>query len=176
MITKSAAAVVGATMRGVIATFGTTIYIVVLSNRLAMTTPERVPGALTQAGLPASSIAGFIAAIPTGSCANVPGVSPVIISAGVTAYKHALVLAYRTVFLTTLAFSGTILAMSFAYPGFDNKMPNETTAILRGRKERAKVIQRLEQNTSEPAQKGDSEIEEVESQHIEEKSHVTRVK
>lgn len=31
---------VGATMRGVVATFGTTIYVLVLSNRLAMTMPQ----------------------------------------------------------------------------------------------------------------------------------------
>lgn len=163
---------IAATMRGVIATFGTTIYIVVLTNRLETTIPQQVPGALIEAGLPASSIPAFIAGISKGSFAGVPGVTQSIISVGVLAYKQALVLAYRTVFLTTLAFSGLILVLSIFYPNFDNRMPNETVAILRGRKQRAAVIQRLKEKDMQHIHNTNLDGIESQSHHLAEKQQL----
>lgn len=133
---------VAATLRGVVATFGSAIYVLVLKNRLATTIPQQVPPALIQAGLPVSSIPAFIAALSTGTFGEVPGVTEAIIIAGRLAFGQAQVLAYRTVFLTTLAFSGPILILSFFYPNFDNKMTNQTVALLHDRKGVAGVNRR----------------------------------
>lgn len=160
---------VGATMRGVVATLGSTIYVVVLQNRLATTIPHEVPAALVKAGLPVSSIPAFIKTLSTGTFATVPGVTTTIISAGEMAYKQAQVLAYRTVFLTTLAFSGPILILSFFYPNFDNKMSNQTVALLRGRKERAKVNLRHSQSPVDDVSFNGSKGH---IQHVEEESQV----
>lgn len=132
---------VAATMRGVIATLGTAVYVSVLSNRLAQTIPQEVPKALIGADLPASSIEAFIGAISTGSFDDVPGATESIIAVGTAAYKQALALAYRTVFLTTLAFGLLTIILSFFYPNFDDRMPNETVAILRNKKDRAAIEQ-----------------------------------
>jgi hypothetical protein len=157
---------VGATLRGVVATLGSTIYVVVLQNRLAVTIPQKVPTALVSAGLPASSIPAFIQALSTGKFAAVPDATAAIISAGQLAYKQAQVLAYRSVFLTTLAFSVPIIILSIFYPNLDNKMTNQTVALLRGKKERADVILRHQQspanvvnvNGSKGNIEGDSEV------------------
>ncbi|KAH7088006.1 fungal trichothecene efflux pump [Paraphoma chrysanthemicola] len=128
---------VAATLRGVFATFGAAIYVLVLRTRLTTTIPQQVPPALIRAGLPVSSIPAFIAAFQTGEFAKIPGVSASIIQAGTLAYDQAQVLAYRTVFLTTLAFSGPILILSFFWPDLDKKMTNHTAAFLHTRKDKA---------------------------------------
>ncbi|KAH7077475.1 fungal trichothecene efflux pump [Paraphoma chrysanthemicola] len=130
---------VAATLRGVFATFGSAIYVLVLRTRLTTTIPQQVPPALIRAGLPVSSIPAFIAAFQTGEFANIPGVSASIIQAGSLAYAQAQVLAYRTVFLTTLAFSGPILILSFFWPDLDKKMTNHTVALLHSRKNKAEL-------------------------------------
>ena len=135
---------IAATMRGVIATLGTTVYVVVLTNRLQVTIPQEVPRAAIGAGLPASSIEAFIGAISTGSFEGIPGVTQSFIAVGVAAYKQALVLAYRTVFLSTLGFGLLVVILSFFYPDFDDRMPNETVALIRDRKERTAIKHQLE--------------------------------
>jgi hypothetical protein len=135
---------VGATTRGVGATIATTIYIVVLSNRLATTIPAVVPPALVEAGLPASSVAGFIQGFTTGSFEGVPGVTQQIIDIGSRAYKQAQVDAFRTIFLVSIAFVGTIIVLSLFYPDLDSKMTNDVGALLRGKKEREDFIHDIE--------------------------------
>ena len=58
--------------------------------------------------------------------------------------KQALVLAYRTVFLSTLGFGLLVVILSFFYPDFDDRMPNETVALIRDRKERTAIKHQLE--------------------------------
>lgn len=121
---------VGATTRATVATFATTVYVVVLNARLTTTISEEVIPALAQTDLPAASYAGFISGLSTGSFTGVPGVTPETIAVGVLAFKHALILAFRTVFLTSIAFSGLVLILSCFFPNLDNKMTNRVTAIL----------------------------------------------
>jgi hypothetical protein len=135
---------VGATIRGVVATIATTIYVVVLSNRLETTIPAIVPPALMKAGLPASSIEGFIEGIGAGSFAGVVGITPAIIAAGTAAYKQAQVEAFRTIFLVAIGFSGSVLILTFFFPNLKEKMTNDVGALLRDKKERQRVIHDIE--------------------------------
>lgn len=96
-----------------------------LSNRLAQTIPAIVPPALVDAGLPSSSVTAFLGAITTGSFDAVPGISPSIIAAGVRAYQEASVQAYKTVFLTTLAFSGIGIVMSYWCQNVDSLLSGD---------------------------------------------------
>lgn len=125
-----AAVGVGATMRATVATFATTVYVVVLNARLTTTIPEVVVPALAETDLPAASYAGFISGLSAGSFTGVPGVTPETIAVGVLAFRHALILAFRTVFLTTIAFGGLVLILSCFFPNLDNMMTDSVTAIL----------------------------------------------
>jgi hypothetical protein len=109
------------------------VYTVVLSNRLATTIPGQVPKALTAAGLPSSSVAGFLTAYTTGTQAAfdaVQGLTPAILTKGTTAYKNASADAYRTVFLTTLAFSGIGIILTWFAPDVDKKLTREVAVTL----------------------------------------------
>jgi len=121
---------VGSTLRATVATVATTIYVTVLTNRLATTIPQQVVPALAKTSLPATSYAGLIAGFSTGSFSGVAGATPEIIAIGLAAYRQALVLAFRTVFLTTIAFSGCVLILSFFFPNLDNKMTNKVQTTL----------------------------------------------
>lgn len=130
---------IAATLRGVFSTFGSAIYVLTLRTRLSTTTSQQVPPALIRAGLPATSVPAFVAALSTGDYANIPGVTAAITQAGNLAYGQAQVLAYRTVFLATLAFSGPIVILCFFYPTLDSKMTEHTVALLHSRKEKAEI-------------------------------------
>lgn len=112
------------------------MYTVALSNRLSKTISTEIPSALIGTGLPATSVADFIAAITMGTpkvFAAVPGITDQITAAGLRAYKVASADAYRTVFLTTIAFLGLALVLSCLVPNVDDRMTDDVAAALHNR-------------------------------------------
>lgn len=125
-------------IRFLISSIAATVYTVILSNRLTQTIAAQVPPALAAAGLPTSSIPSFIAAFALGPSAltAIPGITPDIIAAGTTAYKQANADAYRTVFLSNMAFSGVAILCSLLLPNVDHLMTNQVaTTLHQGRDE-----------------------------------------
>lgn len=109
------------------------VYTTTLTNRLTTTIPKRVPPALIDAGLPPSSIEAFMLAIGAGTAEAfeaIPGVTNEIIAAGVSAYKWANSDAFKTVYLTTIAFSGLAIALSFFAPNTEEYMSEKVVATL----------------------------------------------
>lgn len=119
-----------------ISTVAATIYVVVLTNRANKTIPDVVVPAVVKAGLPATSIASYFAAVTSGSAealAKVTGVTPAIIAAGSRALQVAYCDAYRTVFLTSIAFSGIALVLCFFVPNAEDLMTRDVAVTLHGR-------------------------------------------
>lgn len=109
------------------------IYTTTLTNRLTTTVPERVPPAVINAGLPSSSVEAFIAAISLGktdALEAIPGINSDIIAVGIKAYKLANSDAFRTVYLTTIAFSGVAVILTFFAPNTEKFMTNKVVATL----------------------------------------------
>lgn len=109
------------------------VYTTVLTNRLGQTVGGEMPPALMDAGLPASSVADFIAAIGAGATdalAAIPGITDRIIALGLAAYKQANADAYRTVYLTTLAFSGVAICLTWWAPNTEKYMTSHVAATL----------------------------------------------
>ncbi|KIW76453.1 hypothetical protein Z517_11199 [Fonsecaea pedrosoi CBS 271.37] len=126
----------GGSIRFTITTVATTIYTVVLSARLSATIPDQVPPALVSAGLPASSVATFIGSLASGqSLADIPGVTASIIAAGIRAYRSANADAYRTVFLSTIAFTGIGIITTLFLPNTDALMTDEVSTTLHHKKD-----------------------------------------
>lgn len=108
------------------------VYTTTLTNGLTVTVPSRVSSAVVAAGLP-SSVEGFITAISAGSAdafQSVPSISDEIITARIRAYKFANSDAYRTVDLTTIAFSGFAVIFSFSEPNTEKFMTQKVVATL----------------------------------------------
>jgi hypothetical protein len=102
----SASGVAGS-IRFLISSIAATVYSVILSNRLTSTISSQVPPALLSAGLPASSIPTFISAD-----------------------------AYRTVFLSNIAFSGVAIICSLLLPNVDHLLTGQVaTTLHQGRDE-----------------------------------------
>jgi len=120
----------GGSARSTISTICSTVYTVVLSNRLAQTIPAKVPPALISAGLPASSVTAFLGGIAIGNFDDVPGSSPSIIAAGVRAYQEASSSAFSTVFLATLGFSGVGIIVSWWCPNVDKLLVGDVAVTL----------------------------------------------
>ncbi|KAF1980654.1 MFS general substrate transporter [Aulographum hederae CBS 113979] len=108
----------------------TAVYTTILTNRLAETIPAEVPPALVQAGLPESSVAGFISGITAGSFEGVQGVTAQIMEVGMRAYQQANADAYRTVYLSTIAFSGVAVILTFWAPNTEEYMTTKIAATL----------------------------------------------
>jgi hypothetical protein len=129
---------VAGSIRFLISSIAATVYSVILTNRLATTISTQVPPALIAAGLPISSIPSFIAAFALGptAFAKIPGVTPAILAAGTSAYKHANADAYRTVFLSNIAFSGVAIICSLLLPNVDHLLTSQVaTTLHKGRDE-----------------------------------------
>ncbi|KAF1989204.1 fungal trichothecene efflux pump [Aulographum hederae CBS 113979] len=123
----------GGSARSTISTICSTVYTVILSNRIAQTIPAQVPPALVSAGLPISSIPAFLAAITAGTQSAwdaVGGLTPAIQAVGVRAYQEASSDAYTTVFLSTLAFSGIGIVLSPFLPSVDHLLTEDVTVTL----------------------------------------------
>lgn len=127
----------GASIRAAICAILVAVYTTILSNRLTQTTATIVPPALVKAGLPAGSIADFIktmaavgTAAPVSSYAGIKGVTKSILAAGVQAYQIANVEAYKTVYLSTIAFSGLAIVLTFFAPNTEKYMTNSVAATL----------------------------------------------
>lgn len=135
-------------IRSAISTIASTVYVVVLTNRLGQTIPAEVPPAVIRAGLPASSVAAFLAGFTTADFSKVPGLTPTITAVGVAAYKVASAHAYKTVFLTSIAFTGIAVIVSFWAPNVDDRMTQEVAATLHAKEGKvlgeAKVIEHSE--------------------------------
>lgn len=125
------------TIRSMWSTVIGAIYFAILKNRLNETIPANVPSALVAAGLPASAIPSFLGAIPSGEFNTVPDISPAIIEVGVATYRYAQVLAFRTIFLTTIAFGCTMIVLTLFFPNLDHKMTNEPSVQLVARTKRS---------------------------------------
>ncbi|KAF2492222.1 MFS general substrate transporter [Lophium mytilinum] len=122
---------IASSLRNCISTICSTVYTTVLANRLASTIPAQVPSALIKAGLPSGSVAAFLAALSgAGKMSAVDGVTPAIEAIGVRAYKGASSDAFRTVFLTTLAFSGLGMVLSIFYPNVDPLLTNKVSVQI----------------------------------------------
>jgi hypothetical protein len=103
-------------VRSIISSILSAVYVAIFTNRLTKTVGSEVPAALVGAGLPASSVPGFLTAI-TSSVPNafsaVDGATEAIVAVGLRAYKQANADAYRTVYLSTIAFSGLAVILTF---------------------------------------------------------------
>lgn len=126
----------GAAIRAAICAVLVAIYTTVLNNRLEQTTSE-VPPALIDAGLPSGSVSDFMSvlasvgtAAPDSAYAGVQGITGKIIDVGVRAYKVANADAYRTVYLSTIAFSGLAIILTFFAPNTEEYMTDNVAATL----------------------------------------------
>jgi hypothetical protein len=118
--------------RSAISTVASTIYTVVLTSRVTKTLTTQVPVALVSAGLPASSVAGYMEAVAAGGTASafaaVDGLTPAIEAAGTLAYRVAYMDAYRTVFYASVAFGIVAIIISFFIPNVDEYMKGSAIA------------------------------------------------
>jgi hypothetical protein len=124
---------VAGSMRAFICAILIAIYTTILTNRLTTTIPEQVPPAVIAAGLPADSVAKFLGAFSIGTpeaFAAVPGITPAILAVGTRAYKVANADAFRTVYLSTIAFSGLAVILTFFAPNVDELMTAKVASTL----------------------------------------------
>jgi MFS family permease len=120
-------------VRSVISSILQAIYVSVFTNRLTSTVSEEVPAALMNAGLPSTSVPGFLEAMAAGTAdafSSVPGISANIIAVGLRAYKQANADAYRTVYLVTIATSGIAIILTWFAPNTDHLMTGQVAATL----------------------------------------------
>jgi hypothetical protein len=132
--------------RSAISTVFSTIYTVVLTNRITSTLSHEVPAALVKAGLPATSVAGYMTAIAGGgtpaALAAVKGLTPAIEAAGALGYRVAYMDAYRTVFYVSVGVGVVGIAISFFIPNIDEHMKHSAIAATLHTKANADVTER----------------------------------
>jgi hypothetical protein len=136
---------VAGSARSAISTVFATIYTVVLTNRITDTLTHQVPAALVEAGLPVTSVAGYMTAIAGGgtpaALAAVQGLTPAIEAAGALGYRVAYMDAYRTVFYVSIAVGVITIAISFFIPNVEEHMEHSSVAATLHTKANADVTE-----------------------------------
>jgi hypothetical protein len=139
---------IAASIRSLGGALASTVYSTILANRLKKTIPALVPPAVIQAGLPASEIPAllqvFQGLLPAG---NVPGLTPQILSVGLDAYQTANAQAYRTCFLTSIAFCALGLIAACFCPDLNPEKAHIVAKTLHSKADE----QQLEQGKLEKA-------------------------
>ena len=102
--------------RAVSSSVFTAIYSAALTERLPKNLAGYVTKAAVAAGLPKTSVAGFVGALVaknTQALAKVPGVTPAIIDAGIAALKQAFADSIRVVFMIAAPFGALACLLCF---------------------------------------------------------------
>lgn len=118
-------------MRTGISAIATVVFGTVLTNRITSNIPAYVAPALVEAGLPMSSVSGFLTDLSADSFKDVPGVTQSIITAGVAASKHAHVALFRTVYLVSIIFGGLGIITAGFTPDTDKYLNRKIAAVVR---------------------------------------------
>jgi hypothetical protein len=112
--------------RAVAASVFTAIYSAAFTERLQPNIISQVSAAALRAGLPATSVEAFVAALAarnTAALATIHGVTPEIIAAGVAALKQALADSIRIVFIIAAPF-GALACLLCCFLGDQSKEMN----------------------------------------------------
>ncbi|CAK7237100.1 hypothetical protein SBRCBS47491_009862 [Sporothrix bragantina] len=122
-------------VRSAISTLATTIYTVVLSNRLKSTISNIVVPAILAAGLLSSSVKALLAGLAAGGDGSamvgvVPGATQAIVNIARDAYKDASLSAFKTVFLTSIAFTGIGMVVSLWAPNVQPLMTDQVAVLI----------------------------------------------
>lgn len=94
----------------------TAIYSATVSDRFAKYIPSYVAEVAVRAGLPLSSVPAFVGALASNNATalpEIPGVSPLIIDAGVNAFKQAFADGVRAVFMIAAPFGALAFIACF---------------------------------------------------------------
>lgn len=122
--------------RNFVSAISVAVYTATLNNRLNVTVPKNIDRLALSMGLPASSLTALHAALRgTGAYTAVPGLTPAIQAAVQEPFRIAFGQAATTVFLVSLAFSGTALVLSFFTTNNDKSTENYVAGGLHGHKE-----------------------------------------
>lgn len=140
---------VAGSVRSGLSTIASTIYVVILTNRLNKTVPAAVGPAVIAAGLPESSVVDLLGALAIGTAdafKAVPGLTLEIQSVAVTAYKNGSTAAYSTVFLASLAFTGTGILLSLLIPDVKSRMTDQVAATLHRKQDEKALELEMQEN------------------------------
>lgn len=121
----------------------TSVYIAVFRSRLTSAISARIPPAVIAAGLPASSVSGFIqvlAANDPSALMTISGVTPNIIAIGTATYKQAFADSIRIVFIITAVIGALGTTCVLLIDSMRERMHYQTEAPLE--ELQAKVIKR----------------------------------
>lgn len=127
----------GGSIRFAITTIATAICTVVVNLPLSSTVPVELSRAVTEAGLPLSTVSGFVAASSSGVGLDaIPGNTFTISEQVLAAYRVANADAYRTVFYTTIPFCVIGVISALLLPNIDDLMTSEVSTRLHKKDER----------------------------------------
>lgn len=132
--------------RNFVSAISVAVYTATLNNRLNVTIPKHVNPVALNRGLPASSLETLAAALSgSGSYDTVKGLTPEIKAAVQEPYRVAFRNAAKTVFLVSLAFSGSALVLSFFTTNNDKSTENYVAGGVHGNKEEKEYQQEFKE-------------------------------
>jgi hypothetical protein len=109
------------------------IYSTVLANKTAQFVPEIVGPAAEKAGLSADALPALLKGFASGSFANVPGLTPEILSIATDAYQTAFSKSVRIVYLISIAFGALAIGGAFFSPNTESRFDEGVARRMHGK-------------------------------------------
>lgn len=135
-----AAVGVAASFRSLGGALASTIYSTILTNRVQTTVAALVPAAVIEAGLPESEIPGLLAVLQgLAEASSVEGLTDRIYEIALDAFRLANAQAYRTCFLTSIAFCSMGLIGAWFCPDHNPEMDHVVAKELHQKKEQKRL-------------------------------------
>ncbi|KAF2006923.1 fungal trichothecene efflux pump [Amniculicola lignicola CBS 123094] len=106
------------------------LYVSILTNKVSTYLPEYVVPAVTELGLPASSIPALFAGLTAGNLTAVPGITPEIMVAAGAATSKAYLESFRIVFYATIPFGVLLIIFSALSPNFEKYLSTNVAKRL----------------------------------------------
>jgi hypothetical protein len=136
--------------RNFVSAISVAVYTATLNNRLKVTVKQYVAPVALKMGLPESSLAALSKALSVQSgYSSVPGLKPDVREAVQEPYRVAFVAAAKTVFLVSLAFSGSALILSFFTTNNDKSTENYVAGGVHGNKDEKTYREEFEHERDE---------------------------
>lgn len=111
-----------------------TVYVSILTNKVATYLPEYVTPAAISAGLPEASLPQLFAGITAGNFTAVPGITPEIVAAAGLATQKAYLESFRIVFYATIPFGVLLIVFSCLSPNFEKYLSMNVAKRLQNMK------------------------------------------
>lgn len=121
-------------IRAILGAVAQSLYVSILSTKVAEYLPKYVTQAALQAGLPNASLPALLAGVTAGNFTQVPGITPEIIQVVTEQVRHSYIDSFKIVFYATIPFGVLLVIFAALIPNMDKYLHSNVARKLQSKR------------------------------------------